>query len=285
MTVNLPVVGEVGAIGGPGLRSAIYEGTLHHRRLGSGGNHEFSYDVAMPLLDLAEIDSVTSRHPLWSSRRPAPVWFRRADFLGAPAVPLDEAVRDLVEDRVGQRPAGAIALLANVRTWGWLFNPISLYFCADPDGAAIETLVAEVENTPWHERHSYVVGPPGRHQFAKSLHVSPFLPMDVDYVLRYNAPGERLGVQLDVLRGDERLLSATLSLHRRAIDRRALGQMLWAYPALTHRVSAGIYAQAARLRLRGAPFHRHPLHRVDRHRPGAERDVASRRRSGCSWTD
>lgn len=263
MTVNLPVVGEVAAIGGPGLRSAIYEGTLHHRRFGPGSNHEFSYDVAMPLLDLAEIDSVTSRHPLWSSRRPAPVWFRRADFLGAPAIPLDEAVRDLVEDRVGQRPAGAIALMANLRTWGWLFNPISLYFCADRDGATIEGLIAEVENTPWHERCSYVVGAPGRHRFAKTMHVSPFLPMDVDYVLRYSAPAERLVVQFDVMRSDERLLSATLSLRRRALDRRTLGQLLWSYPALTHRVSAGIYAQAARLRLRGAPFHRHPARQVE----------------------
>ena len=167
-------------------------------------------DVAMPLLDLAEIDAVTGLHPLWSSRRPAPVWFRRADFLGDPAVPLDEAVRDLVEERSGRRPSGPVALLANLRTWGWLFNPISLYFCTGGDGTTIETLVAEVENTPWHERRSYVVGAPGRHRFAKTMHVSPFLPMDVDYVLRYSAPAERLVVRLDVVRGDERLLGATL---------------------------------------------------------------------------
>jgi uncharacterized protein len=247
----------------PELRSAIYEGTLRHRRFGPATTHEFSYDVAMPLLDLAEIESVTGLHPLWSSRRLAPVWFRRADFVGDPAVPLDEAVRRLVEERSGYRPTGPIALLANLRTWGWLFNPIGLYFCADPDGVTIETLIAEVENTPWHERCSYVVGPPGRHRFAKNMHVSPFLPMDVDYVLRYSAPAEHLVVHLDVMRGDERLMGATLSLRRRALDRRALGRLLWAYPALTHRVSAGIYAQAARLRLRGAPFHRHPARQVE----------------------
>ena len=267
MTALLPAVSEA-APGDPGLRSAIYEGTLHHRRFGPGTTHEFSYNVAMPLLDLAEIDSVTGLHPLWSSRRPAPVWFRRADFLGHPAVPLDEAVRDLVEERSGRRPAGPIALLANLRTWGWLFNPISLYFCADVDGAGVETLVAEVENTPWHERCSYVVGPPGRHRFAKTMHVSPFLPMDVDYELRYTEPTERFVVHFDVVRGDERLLGATLSLRRRALDRRALGRLLWANPLLTHRVSASIYAQAARLRLRGAPFHGHPARRVDCPSPG-----------------
>lgn len=263
MTTHRPATGEAVETGGPALRSAIYEGTLHHHRFGPGVTHEFSYAVAMPLLDLAEIDAVTGLHPLWSSRRPAPVWFRRPDFLGDPEVPLDEAVRDLVEDRGGHRPAGPMALLANLRTWGWLFNPISLYFCADIDGAGIETVVVEVENTPWHERCSYVVGPPGRHRFTKTMHVSPFLPMDVEYELRYTMPTEHLVVHLDVVRGDERLLGATLSLRRRVLDRRGLGRLLWANPAPTHRISAGIYAQAARLHLCGAPWYKHPAQGVD----------------------
>jgi len=247
----------------------MYEGTVRHRRFGPGVVHDFSYDVAMPLLDVAEVDAVAALHPLWSGSRPAPVWFRRADFLGDPAVPLDAAVRDLVEERSGRRPTGDVAVLANVRTWGWLFNPISLYFCTDAPGGAVEAVVAEVENTPWHERHAYVVGAPGRHRFAKAMHVSPFLPMDVDYELRYSAPAERLVVHLDVVRGDERLLGATLSLRRRPLDRRALGRLVWSVSSLSHRVSAGIYAQAARLRLKGAPFHAHPGSTRERSGPGA----------------
>lgn len=257
MTAVLPTRREVTDAGG-GLRSAVYEGQLRHRRFGPGATHEFSYRVAMPLLFLDEIDSVMAMHPLWSSRLPAPVWFRRDDFMGDPGIPLQREALDRVEETLGSRPGGPVALLANVRTWGFLFNPISLYYCSGAGGAAVEAVVAEVENTPWHERCSYAVGPPGRHRFAKALHVSPFLPMGVDYELRYSAPGERLAVRLDVLRGDERLLSATLSLRRRRLDRRALGRLLWAYPALTHRVSVGIYSQAARLRLRGARFYAHP---------------------------
>jgi DUF1365 family protein len=154
-------------------------------------------------------------------------------------------------------------MLAHLRTWGWLFNPISLYFCADgvePDGdpGSVGRLVAEVENTPWHDRHAYVVGSPGTHRFAKELHVSPFLPGGLDYRLRYSPPGERLTIGLDVLQGDQRLFAAALSLRRRALDRGALGGLLWDYPAMTHRVSAGIYAQAVRLRVKGAPFFAHP---------------------------
>jgi DUF1365 family protein len=90
------------------------------------------------------------------------------------------------------------------------------------------------------------------------MHVSPFLPMDVDYELRYTQPAERLQVALDVRRGDDRLLGATLSLTRQPLDRHGLSRLLWAYPALTQRISTGIYANAARLWLRGAAFHRHP---------------------------
>jgi hypothetical protein len=213
----------------------------------------------MPLVYLDELEAVTSLHPLWSSRLPAPVWFRRADYLGDKGAPLSESVRNIVEDRLGSRPAGPVAMLANLRTWGWLFNPISMYFCTGTDGRSVEALVAEVENTPWHERCPYAVGPPGHHRFAKEMHVSPFLPMDVEYALSYTAPAERFVVRVDVLRGVERLFSATLSLRRRALDRRALGQLLWHHPAATYRVSAGIYAQAARLAFRKAPFCPHPV--------------------------
>jgi uncharacterized protein len=238
--------------------SALYEGTLWHRRSGPGPANECAYRVALPLLDLAEVDEVMARHPLWSAHRPAPVWFRRADFLGDPQVPLDEEVRRLVAERTAQRPAGPVALLGHLRTWGWLFNPISLYFCAEAPGGPVAHLVCEVENTPWHERHPYVVGPPGRHDVRKSLHVSPFLPEDLTYEITYTPPLEHFDLRIDVTRGATTLLEATLSLHRTALDRHAMGRLLWAYPAMATRVSAGIYRQALRLRRRGAPVFPHP---------------------------
>ena len=201
--------------------------------------------VAMPLLDLAEVDDVMGLHPAWSAHRASPVRFRRQDFLGDPATPLDRAVRDLVGERTGRRPEGPVAMLANLRTWGWLFNPISLYFCAvsrthrrrpgpdqPPGGRGGEHALARPPRL--------CGGSPGSHRFTKELHVSPFLPLDLDYRLRYTAPGARLTVGLDVLRGDRRLFAATLSLRRRALDRAALGRLLWSYPAMTHRVTAGI---------------------------------------------
>jgi DUF1365 family protein len=252
-----------------GLRSAMYEGIVTHARFGPGPTHSFTAKVAMPLLDLAEVDEVMGLHPAWSARRRAPVHFRRQDFLGDPTTSLDQAVRDLVADRTGRRPDGPVALLAHLRTWGWLFNPISLYFCADAGDLSDQpgrshSLVAEVENTPWHQRHAYVVGPPGRHRFAKELHVSPFLPPNLDYELRYTAPGPLLTVGLDVFQDDCRLFAATLRLRRGALDRAALGRLVWNHPAATHRVTGAIYAQAAQVWLKGAPFFGHPERRSRR---------------------
>ncbi len=172
------------------MRSAVYEGIIiHHRR--HPIDHRFQYRVAMPLLDLDEIEELCSLHPLWSNGRSNVVSYRRRDYLGGGPMPLAQAVRETVEDRLGTRLSGPIAMLAHPRTWGWLFNPVTLYYCFDPTGTHVEALVAEVTNTPWHERHAYVVGRPGTHHFDKALHVSPFFGMDMRYELSYRAPGQR----------------------------------------------------------------------------------------------
>jgi uncharacterized protein len=239
------------------LRSGIYEGTVVHHRY-QPLEHRFSYPITMTMLDLAEVSEVCERHPLWSEERANVVSFRRADYLGDPDTPLDQAVRDLVEERTGSRPTGAITLLAQVRTWGWLFNPISVYYCATPDGGEVETTVVEVTNTPWHERTTYVLPGVGSHLVAKQLHVSPFLPMDLTHRFVIGTPGERLVLGVDDLQAGERVFAASMVLHRRAADRRSLSRVLWRYPLMTMRVSWGIYRQALALRRRGVPFHAHP---------------------------
>ena len=239
------------------MRSAIYDGTVVHRRR-SPVPHRFSYRIALPFVDLDELDAVCGLHPLWSVERRNVVSFRRRDYLPDRPGPLADAVRDLAGERLGRRPSGPVAMLAHLRTWGWLFNPIALYYCFDPAASRVEALVAEVTNTPWHERHVYVVGEPGRHRFAKALHVSPFFDMDMDYELRYDAPGDHLSLSMQTVRGGEVLFDAGLRLERRAADRDALGRLVWRHPLSTVQVSAGIYRQAFALFRAGAPFVPHP---------------------------
>ncbi|MGI8754971.1 MAG: DUF1365 domain-containing protein [Acidimicrobiales bacterium] len=257
-----------------GLHSALYEGDLHHARIGTP-SHAFDYRVLMAWLDLAELPYALDAHPLWSARHAAPVRYRREDFHGDPSVPLDQTVRDTVEANLGRRPAGPIHLLAHLRTWGWSFNPIAFYFVLTPDRRRVDTLIAEVTNTPWHERHAYVMPVDAAEvvepvRFAKQLHVSPFIDLGVDHSLTFTRPGaEHLTIRMDDWRGAERTFAATLRLRRLPLDRPAMGAALRRHPLPAQRVSAGIYWQALRLRLKGAPFRHHPA------KAGAARHTSS----------
>ncbi len=243
--------------------SAIYAGTVTHRRR-TPVEHAFRTPLFLMYLDLDELPQLFDGHPLWSARRPAPAWFRRADYLGDPQVPLADAVRDLVEQRLGTRPTGPIRMLAHLRYFGHCFNPVAFYWCFAPDGERVEAVVAEVTNTPWGERHAYVAPATGNaeqvltSQHAKALHVSPFMDMEMTYTWRISTPGERIAVAIESRRDGELVFDAHLALRRREIARGSLTRVLARHPAITLRVLAGIYGQALRLRLKGARWHARP---------------------------
>ena len=240
--------------------SALYEGMVVHERA-HGPRRRFSHRVTMPMLDLDDVQSLALA-PLWRAEHWAPMAFRRRDYLGDPSQPLGTTVRDLVEDRLGWRPDGPIRLLAHHRTWGWCFNPIALYYCYGADGQTLTAVVADVTNTPWGESRSYVIDVrEGLDRLAdqpKELHVSPFLPMELSYRFRITAPSERCGFSVTVLRGEEIVFRAGLTLHRRTLSRREVARALWLRPFQTHRVSLSIYLHAVRLWLRRTPVVPHP---------------------------
>lgn len=261
----------------PQLRSAVYEGMVLHHRTGADGGpgHRFRASLGMLLLDLDEVEAVTALHPLWRQDRPAAVRLGRRELPGDPAVPAATAMRAAATGLLGSAPDGPVAVLLHPRTWGWQFNPVTSAYCYGADGQ-VAAMVAEVTSTPWHERATYVVGAPGTHRVAKDLHVSPFLPLGLDYRIRYTAPGERLVLGIDAVQPDGAVVLRTaLVLRRRPVSRRSLGRLLCRYPAMPMRVSAGIYRQAAQLRRAGAPVHPHPaatgrpLRDVRRARAGA----------------
>jgi DUF1365 family protein len=246
--------------------SAIYAGWVGHRRH-APVRHSFRYRHALLYLDLDELPQVLDVHPLYSARRPALAWFRRADHLGPADRPLADCVRDLVAERSGHRPEGPVRLLTTLRHFGHAFNPVSFHYCFDAAGERVEAVVAHVTNTPWGESHSYVLdrAPDAtaalRDTVAKDFHVSPFIGMDGHYDWRVGEPGERLVVQIDEADGDgRRIFDATLSLQRRPLTRAELTRVLARFPATSLRVLTLIYWNALGLKLRGAPYHRHPEH-------------------------
>lgn len=254
------------------MESCLYTGRIDHIRH-EPVRHAFGYRIAFLYLDLAELPDVFAGSRLFKSERRAPASFRRSDHFGDPEAPLDETVRQLVAARSGIRPGGPIRLLTLPRVLGHAFNPISLYFCFEPDGATLEAIVAEVTNTPWHERHGYVlpVTPAARgaqtalrFHVAKALHVSPYLEMDYDYDWTIEPPGETLGVSVANVRDGRRVFEAALALRRRALDPAGLRSAFWSRTLAPARVVAAIHWQALRLALRGVPFRAHPKHAAAR---------------------
>jgi DUF1365 family protein len=247
------------------MHSALYLGRLRHRRF-APRRHAFSYAVFMVWLDLAELDSVFRGRWLWSTRRRALAWFRRADYLGDPTIPLDEAVRGRVAQALGARPAGPIRMLGQLRNFGHCFNPVVFYYCYDAADTRVETIVAEITNTPWRERHSYVLpvaagSKPGRtmqFEIAKDFHVSPFMAMEQDYRWQFGVPGQRLAVHMENRQEGQQVFDATLNLSRRPISTRSLALVLLRFPVSTLRVLVAIHWQALRLWWKRVPFHSHP---------------------------
>jgi DUF1365 family protein len=243
------------------MQSCIYEGRVEHTRL-SPVAHSFGYRLFMMYLDLGELQHVFADRWAWSTRRPTLAWFRRADYLGDPNEPLEDSVRRVVREATGTRPEGPIRLLTHLRYFGCCFNPVSFYYCFDAAGTSVETIVAEVHNTPWNERHCYVLDAKGaqsrRFTTAKALHVSPFMPMELVYDWAFSPPADALGVSMTCRRDTATLFSAALTLRRREITGVSLARALTLHPFMTAKVVAGIYWQALVLWLRGCRTYIHP---------------------------
>ncbi|MEK6702983.1 MAG: DUF1365 domain-containing protein [Planctomycetota bacterium] len=249
------------------LASAIYFGHVRHRR--PSPRHAFTFPLFMVYLDLAELDKVFSLTKWWGRSSWCPARFKREDYLSRDGQGLDQSVRACVQQQLGFLPSGPIRMLTNLRYFGFSFNPVTFYYCFDQQGR-IAAIVSEITNTPWGERHGYVLDAraarhgAGMHatlrwRFAKDFHVSPFLPMDLDYDWTLTPPGRRLIVHMNVEdRQCDKTFDAALVLKRRELSPGLLRSVLLRYPLLTARIVARIHLEALKLWLKRAPVFFHP---------------------------
>ena len=247
------------------MESCIYEGQVRHSRT-TPALHRFQYRLFMMYLDLDELPALFNKRWLWSTRRPAIARFRRSRHLGPATQPLSESVRELVAAETGSRPQGPIRLLTNLSYFGYCFNPVSFYYCFSQDGRTLEAIVAEVNNTPWGEQDTYVLpasenmgkGSAWRFQPRKKMHVSPFMPMEVDYDWSFNVPSDRMNVYMANSSNGKRFFDASMRMRRAEITGTSLARVLVTFPLMTMKIVAAIYWQAFRLWLKRCPLYVHP---------------------------
>ena len=244
------------------MHSCLYRGYVRHRRTNPG--HQFQYSTSWAYLDLAEIDELVASHRMLSLKRFAPAAVRRVDHFGDPAVSMADSVRELVRQKAGLVVDGPIRLLTQLRHFGVYFSPINVFYCFGRE-EQLTALVAEVSNTPWNERHCYVLwegnrlpGSSSRYAHAKEFHVSPFMPMDTQYQWHIKPPEERLHLALGCDRDGKRVFQAHLHLNRTPMTDTQLARSLARRPIAAVHVLGAIYFQALRLWIKRCQFFPHP---------------------------
>ena len=236
------------------LDAAIYEGALTHVR-SSPKAHRFDYNFATFYCDLEEIPDLCARSRLLSFERFNWVSFHRQDYLPSHRTLRDEVVHQ-IQEKTGTTFDGQIALLANWRSFGTLLNPIALFYCFQDE--RLIQVVAEVHNTPWNERYVYVVPISADMTSQKQFHVSPFMPMDTQYLWQLSAPGTACRAQIQVSRLGQVFFSAKFSLVAQRFSSRNISRYCLSRPFHAAQVIGRIYWQAFKLFLKQVPFHGHP---------------------------
>ncbi|NQU49086.1 MAG: DUF1365 domain-containing protein [Planctomycetes bacterium] len=243
-------------------RSHLFEGKVRHRRYGEKA-HRFEYRLGLFLLDLEDIPDLRRTLPWWGVAW-GPRSFRREDYFQPETPCLRQAVLDRVESELGVRPDGAVRLLTQLRSTGYAFNPVSFYFCHDRDGR-LQAVMAEITNTPWRERHVYVLpvdaqtnNPVHRWTFAKTFHVSPFFGMEQNYHWAIRLHGDSLAVTMWNEEAGRRVFDASLVGHLSPAHRNQVRRSAWRAPWQGQRLHLAIFWQAFRLWRKRVTFHSHP---------------------------
>lgn len=241
------------------MKSAIYTGTIVHHRL-SPKVHRFCYKIQMLYIDLDELGSLFQKIPLWRDNgKKSLAYFKRTDYHAPHSQDLKSVIQDKIYNHTKTRHSGPIRMLANINMFGYCFNPVVFYYCFNEQDTALEYVVAEVNNTPWGEKYSYIIDFSDKENFSqtKKFHVSPFLDMNLDYDFKFNAPNDKLNVHM-LVSGSKEMLKAYLSMQKKPINKRNMIYFLLTHGLMNYKFIVGIYWQAFKLLIKGIRYYPHP---------------------------
>ena len=238
------------------MHSAIYKGNVFHSRF-VPKKHAFTYQIFLLWLNLDEIELLDAEVKGFSDKSWAPLRFKRSDYLGDMNKPLKQSVIDKMSE-LAQRPlTGTVYLLGQTRTFGLYFSPVNFYYLQQEDGT-FSHLLAEVSNTPWNNRHCYLVDLAKQEDCDKVFHVSPFNPMDMQYKWKISQPAQTLKLTL-ACHKEVKHFVASLDLSRVELNSKSLFNVLLCIPSMTIKTVFGIYWQALKLFIKGVPFYSHSV--------------------------
>ncbi|WP_395341025.1 DUF1365 domain-containing protein [Ningiella sp. W23] len=253
------------------LESAIYKGKVYHRR-SVPKVHAFEYQIFLYWLKLAELERLSQEitsFSVFDSDKWSSVRFRRSDYLGDPNIPLQDAVLAKMNalnsagandkcniNELPSRLEGDVFLLGQVRTFGLYFSPVNFYYLRNAH-KQFTHMLAEVSNTPWNERHCYLVDLSKQKDCEKAFHVSPFNPIDMTYRWQIQQPSDSLRLHLSCLKQTKHF-EASIDMQKLTLDSRQLKKMLRSIPSMTLKTVGGIYWQALKLFFKRVPIYTHP---------------------------
>lgn len=207
-------------------------------------------------LNLDELNLLENQVKGFSSKSWAPLRFKRQDYLGDEKKSLKISVLEKMSELAKRPITGTVFLLGQTRTFGLYFSPVNFYYLQQINGS-FSHLLAEVSNTPWNDRHCYLVDLATQEDCKKEFHVSPFNPMDMVYKWKVSQPQQSLKLTL-ACHQEVKHFAASLNMSRIELNSKSLFRVLISIPSMTLKTVFGIYWQAIKLFIKGLPFYSNP---------------------------